>query len=129
VALPPTRSPAAARPSDALLACRPGVHPWRTVPRRPNESVQHLETDFDTLPHHHGAEDIHLWPLLRERAADQGELLDEMEAQHEGIDPALDRVRSLGGAWAQRADEGTRDAFAEALDEMVGPLMAHLDQE
>lgn len=89
----------------------------------------HLDTIFDALHHHHEAEDIHLWPLLRERATEHGELLDRMEAQHEGIDPALERARAAGAAWVASGDESAREGFAAALDEMVGPLMAHLDQE
>ena len=89
----------------------------------------HMEVTFDALHHHHEAEDIHLWPLLRQRAADHGALLDDMEHQHEGIDPALAKARDAGSAWAATADEASREAFAAALDEMVGPLMAHLDQE
>ena len=67
----------------------------------------HMKKDFDLLHHHHEAEDINLWPRLRERAADQQELLDAMEGQHRGIDPALacpgqcapkhDLVKGLGG--------------------------------
>ena len=89
----------------------------------------HLGSIFDTLHHHHEAEDLHLWPLLRERAADHAALLDQMQAQHAGIDPALEKARSLGATWARKADEASRDAYADALDEMAGPLMAHLDQE
>jgi len=89
----------------------------------------HIQRHFDLLHHHHEAEDIHLWPLLRERATDHAGLLDDMEAQHAGIDPALESAQALGQRWAAGADVESRDAFAEALDEMVGPLMAHLDQE
>ena len=89
----------------------------------------HLGSIFDTLHHHHEAEDLHLWPLLRERATDHAALLDRMEAQHAGIDPALEKARSLGGAWARGADEHSRNAYADSLDEMAVPLMAHLDQE
>lgn len=89
----------------------------------------HLDTIFDMLHHHHEAEDLYLWPLLRERASDHAALLDAMQAQHEGIDPALEKARALGAAWVPQAEQGARDAYADALDEMAGPLMAHLDQE
>jgi hemerythrin-like domain-containing protein len=89
----------------------------------------HMKKDFDLLHHHHEAEDINLWPRLRERAADQQELLDAMEGQHRGIDPALKKAEERGVAWARTADAGARDAFADAIEEFAGPLLAHLDQE
>jgi hemerythrin-like domain-containing protein len=89
----------------------------------------HMKKDFDLLHHHHEGEDINLWPRLRERATDQQELLDTMEAQHRGIDPALARAEELGAAWAETADAGARDAFADAMEEFSGPMLAHLDQE
>jgi hemerythrin superfamily protein len=89
----------------------------------------HLKKDFDVLHHHHEAEDINLWPRLRERATDQQELLDTMEGQHRGIDPALAKAEVLGAAWAATADIAAREAFAEAIEEFSGPLLAHLDQE
>lgn len=90
---------------------------------------QHLGKTFDTLHHHHEAEDVELWPRLRDRAVDQGELLDAMEAQHSGIDPAIARARAAGERWASTADEESREEFAAALEEMAGALIAHLDQE
>jgi hemerythrin superfamily protein len=89
----------------------------------------HMKKDFYLLHHHHEAEDINLWPRLRERAADQQELLDAMEGQHRGIDPALAKAEELGTAWASTATVGPRDAFADAIEEFTGPLLAHLDQE
>jgi len=89
----------------------------------------HMKKDFDLLHHHHEAEDINLWPRLRQRAAGQQELLDTMEGQHRGIDPALAKAEGLGSAWAATATAEARDAFAEAIEEFSGPLLAHLDQE
>ncbi len=90
---------------------------------------EHLDRTFELLHHHHMAEDVNLWPLLRERAVDEGALLDDMEAQHSGIDPGLEKARAAGKRWAANADAETREAFAAALEEVAGPLMAHLDQE
>jgi hemerythrin-like domain-containing protein len=89
----------------------------------------HMKKDFDLLHHHHEAEDINLWPRLRERATDQQELLDTMEGQHRGIDPALARAEELGASWAATGDPAARDAFADAIEEFSTPLLAHLDQE
>jgi hemerythrin-like domain-containing protein len=89
----------------------------------------HMKKDFDLLHHHHEGEDLNLWPRLRERATGQQALLDTMEAQHREIDPALARAEELGAAWAGSADPAARDAFADAIEEFSGPLLAHLDQE
>ena len=89
----------------------------------------HMTKDFDLLHHHHEAEDINLWPLLRERAADHSALLDDMEAQHQGIDPALRKAEVAGAAWAATGGAEQRDAFAAAIEEFSTPLLAHLDQE
>jgi hemerythrin-like domain-containing protein len=89
----------------------------------------HMKKDFDLLHHHHEAEDINLWPRLRERATGQQALLDDMEAQHRGIDPALAKAEELGAAWAATADPAAGEAFAGAIEEFATPLLAHLDQE
>lgn len=53
---------------------------------------------FATLLHdHHTKEDEVLWPLLRMRAREAGDdaglaVLDEMEAEHQQIDPLLERI-------------------------------------
>jgi hemerythrin-like domain-containing protein len=89
----------------------------------------HLGRAFAMLHHHHEAEDVVLWPRLRQRATDHAELLDAMEAQHSAIDPALAEAAVLGERWATTGDPADRDAYADALDAMWGPLRAHLDQE
>lgn len=89
----------------------------------------HLQKDFDLLHHHHEGEDLELWPRLRERATDHLDLLDAMQDQHRGIDPALAKAAALGEAWAQTADPAAREAFAQAIEETAVPLLAHLNQE
>jgi iron-sulfur cluster repair protein YtfE (RIC family) len=46
---------------------------------------------------HHTAEDVSLWPLLRERvtASEDVAVLDLMEAEHAQLDPLLDRTEAL----------------------------------
>lgn len=89
----------------------------------------HFTRAFETLHHHHVAEDVVLWPLLRQRAVGHEALLDEMESQHAGIDPALARARSTGQRWVATGDAAERDAFADSLDALARGLLAHLDQE
>jgi hypothetical protein len=52
----------------------------------------------EVLHHHHTAEDEHLWPRLRSHAEQAGnrtdlQLLDDMEAEHAVVDPALEATR------------------------------------
>ncbi|MCW2761057.1 MAG: hemerythrin protein [Marmoricola sp.] len=52
----------------------------------------------EVLHHHHEIEDESLWPVLRRHAAEAAHnqdltMLDDMEAEHGVIDPALDAVR------------------------------------
>src|SRR4051794_18983408 len=48
---------------------------------------------------HHTGEDVLLWPLLHDRAA-ADELVDTMEAQHAGIQTALERADALVEQWS-----------------------------
>jgi len=88
---------------------------------------------FGVLLHdHHHKEDEILWPLLRERVAAAGDdaagrVLDEMEAEHDLIDPALDAVRAglvvlADGPEAERRQAlvGEIDAAREVLDDHLG---------
>jgi iron-sulfur cluster repair protein YtfE (RIC family) len=66
---------------------------------------------------HHRAEDVALWPRLREAVTDRSEhaVLDAMEAEHAGIDPRLERIRAA----MQDRDEAE-------LSDGVGLLFADL---
>ena len=66
---------------------------------------------------HHTAEDVIVWPALRERLArsDHAQsVLDAMEAEHQQIDPLLAAVDG---------------AFARAADALASSLTAHLAHE
>ena len=105
----------------------------RRVPAGDTKQAQvvstHLKKGFELLHHHHEGEDLNLWPLLRLRAADHAALLDDMEAQHRGIDPALELAEAAGASWAASADPEHREAFAAAIEGFCTSLVAHLDQE
>lgn len=77
------------------------------------------ETFRRQLDRHHSTEDAALWPLVRAAVDDPADLaiLDEMEAEHEGIEDLLGKVEfgianSAGGP-GLRSDV---DALAAALD-------------
>jgi len=73
---------------------------------------------------HHQAEDVALWPQLRHvvSAPDALAVLDAMEAEHAGIDPALDAVDAAFAA----ADPA---GMAESVDRLSAGLGAHMRHE
>jgi hemerythrin-like domain-containing protein len=91
--------------------------------------AKHLTEMVTALHHHHTGEDELLWPLLLERAALPGELLDRMERQHESIGELLDSVAALVPGWATRADQSSRDILVGLLEQVSAGLAEHLDDE
>lgn len=80
-----------------------------------------------SLHHHHRIEDTHIWPLLRQKRTDSPDdvaVLNAMEQEHAGIDPAIEAVqRTLGDRQASRED------VASSIADFVGFLRAHLEHE
>jgi hypothetical protein len=73
---------------------------------------------------HHTAEDEIIWPALRPRLAHSEHaqsVLDEMEAEHELIDPLL---AAVDAGFAQRDD-----SLADVIDALVSSLTGHLGHE
>ncbi|TDD85114.1 hemerythrin domain-containing protein [Actinomadura darangshiensis] len=70
---------------------------------------------------HHTAEDTHLWPVLRAKAADPA-VLDQMEGEHERLDGLLAAVDA-----AVRAGEATR--LAAGAGRLADALTAHCEHE
>jgi hemerythrin-like domain-containing protein len=91
---------------------------------------RHLGLLCDLLHHHHEGEDTLLWPKLRDRlpAAAMAHL-DEVEAQHAGLDTALRAVAAARTRWTGDAGAAHRDALVAALDDLYGQLKEHLDTE
>jgi hypothetical protein len=96
-------------------------------------------TTFKNQLHlHHTAEDIALWPALRQKVTDPAQIavLDAMEAEHARIDPMLAQVdAALAGASDSRAAlSGSVAALADTLtghmgheeDEALPLVAAHL---
>lgn len=53
--------------------------------------LSYLETYLNRF--HHPKETQHLFPAVRRQRSDLGTVLDELEAQHEKVDPALEAIR------------------------------------
>jgi iron-sulfur cluster repair protein YtfE (RIC family) len=89
---------------------------------------------FERILHnHHTEEDELVWPLIRARATQAGDrdaldLLDEMEAEHEAIDPLLAACAAGFNALAAR-HHTVRDHLAENLRDLREHLDAHLAHE
>ena len=75
---------------------------------------------LDVLHHHHTAEDDTIWPALREREPAARAGLDELEADHEAIDPLISAAGDRDLPLAERAG---------VLRDLHERLNAHLDRE
>ena len=75
---------------------------------------------LDVLHHHHQAEDDTIWPWLRERVPAAREGLDELEADHEQLDPLISSAGDRRTALIERAP---------ILAELHERVNAHLDRE
>ncbi len=81
------------------------------------------------LHHHHSAEDDLLWPRLLARVDLEADLVLRMEAQHEKISTALDRITELLPEWERAAAVPVRDEIAFALAAHRTALVQHLEEE
>jgi hemerythrin-like domain-containing protein len=91
---------------------------------------RHLDLICGLLHHHHAGEDELLWPPLRARLPESAiARLDAAEAQHGGIEQALDRVGAARARWIERLDTDSRSALAEDLQRLHQLLAEHLDHE
>jgi hemerythrin-like domain-containing protein len=88
----------------------------------------------EVLHHHHEAEDEELWPLLLRHAQEAGntddvQLLVDMEAEHERIDPALASCRAAFVAMAEHPCTDHRNALEVRLTAAHAGLLEHLAHE
>lgn len=93
--------------------------------------ADHIALVSSVLDHHHLGEEEYVWPLLRERCPQQPARIDvdAMEAQHQAIHKCLVRVRRAVAAWIDSASEDTREAAADAIDELIPVMKEHLALE
>jgi hemerythrin-like domain-containing protein len=97
---------------------------------RATEVETHLDLLCGLLHHHHQGEDELLWPVLEPRLTPEGvRLLALAEAQHGGLEEALDRVATARASWLTTLGEASRDELASALTALHGLLAEHLEFE
>lgn len=89
--------------------------------------TDHAGMLLDVLHHHHEAEDVLLWPRLRERAVESTELLDAMESEHHSLAALIAQVRSDLASWSGAATSGNR--LADVITTLAGSMTEHLDHE
>ncbi len=88
----------------------------------------------EVLHHHHTIEDASLWPVLRSHAEEAGaeqdlQMLEDMEAEHEVIDPGLAACREAFGAMSGHPCEDHRHALEIRLGALRERRWEHLAHE
>lgn len=91
--------------------------------------AEHVNLVLDLLHRHHTGEDTGLWPLVRRRAPDLGSQLDMMEAEHASVAGAIVSTRAAARHYAATSDPSAGSRLREALVELSGVLLPHLDHE
>ncbi|MFI0450364.1 hemerythrin domain-containing protein [Actinomadura sp. 6N118] len=117
---------ASRRESRVLAAQVPCVEPGDTD--RAQVLAAHLADYLLALHLHHSAEDELLWPVLLDRI-NEANLVLRIKEQHERLAEGMTRMAELAPAWAERADEESRDTLSILLAEHVALLNEHLDDE
>lgn len=95
--------------------------------RRRSAIAAHVLWMMHFLHIHHTGEDVGLWPLIRSKNPSAGELLDQMDADHRRIAPAI--VALEDAARAYRDDDGARELLLGALAGLTDVLLPHLRRE
>jgi hypothetical protein len=109
---------------DLVSLVRAAQGPARIDPARQQSVAAGWELFKHQLHLHHTAEDDLIWPALRERLAHSQNalsVLDQMEAEHELIDPLLADVDSAFAAGSDR--------IGDVTDALVTTLTGHLTHE
>jgi iron-sulfur cluster repair protein YtfE (RIC family) len=78
---------------------------------------------------HHTSEDLLLWPKLLQRCTPDAELVHRMEAQHERVHDAIERIGPALDRWQAEARPAVTEEVASAFDELRTALLEHLEDE
>ncbi|GAA3392000.1 hemerythrin domain-containing protein [Cryptosporangium minutisporangium] len=89
----------------------------------------HLEYVLHALHQHHSGEDAMIWPEMRRRAPQEHVLLDAMEAEHGGLDSAIEAARAAYSALVATPTEANRSAAVSAVDAVGSAVDAHMTHE
>lgn len=108
------------------------AEPARTEPNQRRAVGKHLVWMMRFLHAHHAAEDQGLYPIVRERAlgdADVLGVLDRMSRQHEQIGNTVVTVEAAGAALEADPSDNARRQTVTALEALVAVLLPHLHEE
>jgi Hemerythrin HHE cation binding domain len=83
----------------------------------------------EALHHHHAAEDVVIWPLLRARLATRDVDVTRMERSHHEIAESIARTRATAASWSVSADPQVAEQLVCDLDEFRARLVTHLADE
>jgi hypothetical protein len=78
---------------------------------------------------HHNAEDVLLFPRLRETDPEIAPVVDQLEADHRRVSDDLDEVEAAAVQLTNGESESARRRVADGLNVLAGNLLAHLDFE
>jgi hemerythrin-like domain-containing protein len=78
------------------------------------------------LEAHHRAEDLGLYPVVRERDPGAAPLLDDVARDHEAVAAAIAQLTRAAATYAERDGSGP---LVEALDDLTAVLLPHLRRE
>ena len=96
---------------------------------RAAEVASYYANLLDFLHAHHGAEDELLWPKLRRRAPEHGELYERMEGQHAGIGDACDAAQAAVARYEVAPTPEHAQLLADRVTALMEELETHLSQE
>jgi hemerythrin-like domain-containing protein len=125
---------------DMVVAHRAFRREFRLVPGlvrsvRPGDTARaaviagHARMIVTGLHLHHTSEDLLLWPKLLERCPPDAELVERMEAQHERVHDAIERIGPALDRWEAEARPAVSEEVASAFEALHGALVEHLDEE
>jgi hypothetical protein len=89
----------------------------------------HLNFIVAVLHHHHAAEDDLIWPKLHARVPLCEHDVRRMEDAHRAIAAGIDTAKATGSEWAKTGAPSAAERLREAVDELIGRVDTHLDDE
>ena len=81
------------------------------------------------LHHHHAAEDDLIWPKLHARVPLCDHDICRMEDAHRAIAAGIDTAKATGSVWAKTGAPSAAERLRTAVDELIGLVDVHLDDE
>ena len=96
-------------------------------PERRRGLAAHVLWMMHFLHIHHTGEDVGLWPLIRTKNPAAGDLLDQMDADHKRIAPAITALE--GAARAYHDEPEAREPLLAAVVKLCDALLPHLRRE